>query len=171
IGERGEELFGEFASDVAAELAMHFEHGHDYRRAVTYLRMAAQNHFLRYANREAIAYLGRALELVDRWPEHERADAHMAVLEQAGLARRAMGDMAGAAADFEALAEYAARQGRVKDEVKALIHLSTALSWVDRERCLSAARRFVALSRGLDDQLLIAHADGCWGYWHVLFLN
>src|SRR5262249_51491739 len=171
IGERGEELFGEFASDVAAELAMHFEHGHDYRRAVTYLRMAAQNHFLRYANREAIAYLGRALELIDCWPEHERADAHMAVLEQAGLARRAMGDMAGGTADFEALAGDGARPGRIQKEGKGVVHLSTALSWVARERCLSAARRFVSLSRGLDDELLIAHADGCWGYWHVLFLN
>ncbi|HMG36469.1 MAG TPA: AAA family ATPase [Blastocatellia bacterium] len=171
IGERGEEVFGEYAADVAGELAMHFELGHDYRRAVTYLRTAAQNHFLRYANREAIAYLGRALELIEHWPEQEQVDAHMAVLEQAGLARRAMGDMAGAAADFEALTKYAAEQGRLEDEVKALVHLSTALSWVDRERCLSAAERFRLLSRDLTNDLLRAHVDGCWGYWHVLFLN
>ena len=171
IGERGEQLYDEQVSEVAAELAMHFEQGHDYRRAVKYMRQAAQNHFLRYANREAIAYLGRSLELVKRWPENERAEAHMAILEQAGLARRAMGDMDGAAANFEALAEYAWEQGRTEDRVRALAHLSTALSWVDRERCLTAAERFMALSHEITDEVLRAHVRGSWGYWHVLFLG
>ena len=171
IGARGEELYGEYANEVAAELAMHFEQGHDYRRAVPYLRQAAQNHLLRYANREAIAYLSRAYELARQLPENERAEAHMAILEQAGLARRAMGDMGGAAANFEALAEYAGGLGRKEGEVKALAHLATVLSWVDRERSLTAARRSIALSHEISDELLQAHVRGCWGYWHVLFLS
>src|SRR5262249_22558512 len=130
---------------------------------------AAQNHSLRYANREAIAYLSRALRLLERWPETERTEARIAALEQTGLARLAMGDMAGAAADFETLAGYAHAQGRIEDEARALDHLATALSWVNRERCLSAAERFVTLSRGLTDQLAQAHARGCWGYWQALF--
>ena len=121
IGERVEEVYGERASEVAAELAMHFEQGHDYRRAVKYLRQAARNHSLRYANREAIAYLSRALKLVERWPESERAEERIAALEQAGLARIAMGEMAGAADDFAALADYAREQGRMEDEAVALI--------------------------------------------------
>jgi predicted ATPase len=40
IGERGEEAYAERAADIAAELAMHFELGHDYRRAVKHLRQA-----------------------------------------------------------------------------------------------------------------------------------
>ena len=171
IGERGEYLYGDHAGEVAGELAMHFEQGLAYRRAVKYLRLAAKNHFLRYANREALAYLRHALELVERWPEEERAEAHMAVLEQAGLARRAMGDMDGAAADFQALAEYAAERGRREDEVRALVHLATALSWVDRQGCLDAAERFLALSESVTDELLQAHVRGCWGYWHVLLLS
>jgi DNA-binding winged helix-turn-helix (wHTH) protein/tetratricopeptide (TPR) repeat protein len=171
IGGRGEELYGEYGNEVAAELAMHFEHGHDYRRAVKYLRQAAQNHLLRYANREAIAYLGRALDLVKQLPENERAEAHMAILEQAGLARRAMGDMGSAAANFDALAEYATELGRKEDEVKALAHLSTVLSWVDRERCLTAARRAMSFTSDITDELLRAHVRGSWGYWHVLFLG
>jgi hypothetical protein len=133
------------------------------------LRQAAQNHLLRYANREAIAYLGRAFDLVKQWTENERAEAHMAILEQAGLARRAMGDMGGAAANYEALAEYARELGRKEDEVKALAHLATVLSWVDRGRCLTAAERSMALSHDITDELLQTHVRGCWGYWHVLF--
>ncbi len=140
IGERGEEIYGELASDVAAELAMHFEQGYDYRRAVKHLQQAAQNHYLRYANREAIDYLTHALELVGHLPESERAGARIALLEQTGLARLAMGDMAGAAVEFATLAEYAQEQGRMEDGVRALDHLTTALSWVDRERCLGCSR-------------------------------
>src|SRR5262249_55200200 len=145
IGERGEEVYGDRVGEVAAELAMHFEQGRDYARAVKHLRQAARNHFLRYANREAIAYLSRALDLLEHLPEAERAEARIGALEQAGQARLAMGGMAGAAADFETLAEYANKQGRVEDEVRALDHLATALSWVNRERCLSAAERFMTL--------------------------
>ena len=151
---------------------MHFEQAHDYRRAVRHLRQAAQNHFLRYANREAIAYLSRALQLVDQWPDATgRAEVRIAVLEHEGLARRAMGDMAGSAEAFSALADYAREQGHIEDEVKALIDLATALSWIDRDLCLAAAERFVVLSRGLADQLLQAHALGSWSYWHVLFIG
>src|SRR5262249_58243420 len=77
IGERGEAAYGARAADIAAELAMHFELGHDYRRAVRHLRQAALNHFLRFANREAIAYLMRALRLLDQWPESERTGARI----------------------------------------------------------------------------------------------
>jgi predicted ATPase/DNA-binding winged helix-turn-helix (wHTH) protein len=171
IGERGEEVYGERSGEVAAELAMHFEEGHDYRRAVKYLRQAAQNHSLRYANREAIAYFSRALDLVGRWPETERTEARIAMLEQSGLARMAMGEMGDAADDFAALADYARDQGRLEDEVKALIHVATALSWVDRERCLAVAERFVSLSRDITNVPLQAHVRGNWGYWLVLFLG
>jgi DNA-binding winged helix-turn-helix (wHTH) protein len=171
IGERGEEVYGERAGEVAAELAMHFEQGHDYRRAVKYLRKAAQNHFLRYANREGIAYLGRAFKLVQRWPEAERTEARIAMLEQEGLARLAMGEMTGSAEDFAFLADYAREKGRVEDEARAFGHQATALSWVDRERCLDAAERFVELSQDLTDESLQAHARGSWGYWQALLLG
>jgi predicted ATPase len=36
IGERGEEVYGERAGEIAAELAMHFERGRDYKRATKY---------------------------------------------------------------------------------------------------------------------------------------
>lgn len=171
IGERAEEVYGQRAGEIAAELAMHFEQGRDYRRAVKHLRQAARNHSLRYANREAIAYLSRALKLVERWPEPGRADERIAMLEQAGLARIAMGEMAGAAENFAALADFAREQGRMEDEAMASDHLATALSWVDREKCLAAAERFVTLSRNVANELLQTHVRGCWGYWQALFLS
>src|SRR5262249_52490255 len=171
IGEFAEEAYGERAGEIAAELSMHFVQGRDFRRAVKYLRKAAQNHFLRYANREAIAYLSRAFKLVERWPDAERTEARITMLEQAGVGGPALGEKGGSAEDFAFLADYARERGRTEDEARAVGHQATALSWVDRERCLAAAERFLTLSQNLTDKLLQAHARGCWGYWQALFLG
>jgi predicted ATPase len=69
IGTRLEEAFGPRADEVAAELAVHFEQGRDYYRAVQYLQSAAATASQRHAHREAIAYLRRALELLQAMAE------------------------------------------------------------------------------------------------------
>jgi predicted ATPase/transcriptional regulator with XRE-family HTH domain len=69
IGHRGEEVYGDRTNEVAAELAMHFEHGTDDRRAANYLHQAALNALHRSAYREAIALSRRGLELLERLPE------------------------------------------------------------------------------------------------------
>ena len=43
IGEREEQGYGERAREIAAELAVHFERGRDYQRAVQYLQQAGEN--------------------------------------------------------------------------------------------------------------------------------
>jgi predicted ATPase len=43
IGERVEHAYGERAKEIAAELAVHFERGRDYRKAVRYLQQAGEN--------------------------------------------------------------------------------------------------------------------------------
>jgi predicted ATPase len=69
IGERGEEVFGERAREIAAELAVHFERGGDYRRASKYLQRAADNAILRFAYQEAVTLAQRGLELLARTPD------------------------------------------------------------------------------------------------------
>jgi DNA-binding winged helix-turn-helix (wHTH) protein/predicted ATPase len=64
IGASKEGAYGPRAHEIAAELAVHFEHGRDYRRAVQYLQQAAETAGQRYAHREAIEYLRRALRLL-----------------------------------------------------------------------------------------------------------
>jgi DNA-binding winged helix-turn-helix (wHTH) protein/tetratricopeptide (TPR) repeat protein len=170
LGEHGERSYGAGAREVAAELATHFEQSRDYPRAVHYLRLAADNSARRSANREAVGYLTRALALVERLPETERVDRHLAVLEQLGLVRRSMGyDVEGAMQTFRTLAAEAHEQGRIDYEVKALCYLAVVLAWVDVERCLATAEQAVALSTKLADPLLRAHARSFYGHWHSLF--
>ncbi|HET6962131.1 MAG TPA: AAA family ATPase, partial [Terriglobia bacterium] len=80
IGERGEELYGERAREIAAELAMHFERGRDYKRAARYLQQAADNAIRRFAYREAVGLARRGLELLGRLPDTpERAEQELSL--------------------------------------------------------------------------------------------
>lgn len=69
LGARGEVAYGGRVGEIAAELAVHFERGRDYRRAVPYLQQAAETALRRYAYPEAIAHLTRGLELLSTLPD------------------------------------------------------------------------------------------------------
>jgi DNA-binding winged helix-turn-helix (wHTH) protein len=64
IGRCGEVVYGDRVSEIAAELAMHFEQGRDRPRAVTYLLMAAENATHRSAHHEAAALARRGLRVL-----------------------------------------------------------------------------------------------------------
>ena len=69
IGEREEQAYGDQGREIAAELAMHFERGRDYRKAVLYLRQAGETASRRSAHAEAIAHLTKGLELLNTLPD------------------------------------------------------------------------------------------------------
>ena len=75
IGEREEVLYGDRASEIAAELAMHFERGRDYKRATHYLQRAAVVAQCLYANEDAINLLSRGLALLEQLPPGAKRDA------------------------------------------------------------------------------------------------
>jgi tetratricopeptide (TPR) repeat protein len=62
IAERGIAIYGERASEIAAELAMHFEQSRDWPRALEFLLQAAENAMARSAHHEAIDLGSRGLE-------------------------------------------------------------------------------------------------------------
>src|SRR5262249_39312754 len=69
IGERVEQAYGERAREIAAELALHFERGRDYRKAIQYLRQAGGNAARRSAHVEAISHFTKGLELLKTLPD------------------------------------------------------------------------------------------------------
>jgi DNA-binding winged helix-turn-helix (wHTH) protein/predicted ATPase len=69
IGEREEQAYGEQAREIAAELALHFERGREYRKAVHYLQQAGENSSRRSAHQEAITLLTKGLELLKTLPD------------------------------------------------------------------------------------------------------
>jgi DNA-binding winged helix-turn-helix (wHTH) protein len=172
IGVRGEELYGKRVVEIAAELALHFEEGRDFARAVRYRELAAENDARRYANREATAQLELALRLAERLPTDERTDASLRVLEALGSVRRSMGDMDGSAEAFEGLVATAREHGRHDAHARGLLYLASALFWVDRQRCLAAVDRALETCARIaqvssSDELLVAHVRGYCGHWNL----
>jgi adenylate cyclase len=76
IGERLEAAYGAQADMIAAELAVHFEQGRDYARALRYLRLTAENAVRRYAYREALHYLIKGLHLLPHLPDVPERTQH-----------------------------------------------------------------------------------------------
>ena len=69
IAARKEAAYGEHTREIAAELAVHFERGREYRKAVQYLQQAGENAMRRSAHHEAIALLAHGIELVNAFPD------------------------------------------------------------------------------------------------------
>jgi DNA-binding winged helix-turn-helix (wHTH) protein/predicted ATPase len=82
LATRLETAYGPRASELAAELAWHYEQGQDAPRAIPYLQQAATTAMQRYAHQEAIDYLKRALALLRTLPdtpEHLQQALHVYV--------------------------------------------------------------------------------------------
>jgi DNA-binding winged helix-turn-helix (wHTH) protein/predicted ATPase len=78
IGERLEAGLGASAGGGATELAMHFEQGREFGRAIHYLRRAGEIATQRGASQEAVVHLTRALELLSVQPDApERAQQEL----------------------------------------------------------------------------------------------
>src|SRR5882724_7433839 len=81
VGARLEEGYGAEAGALAAELAVHFERGQDYSRAVQYRRQAGENAMQRYSYREAIDHLTQGLELLKSLPGTPERTQHELALQ------------------------------------------------------------------------------------------
>ncbi len=69
IAERGVTIYGDRVSEIAAELAMHFEQSRDWPRALQYLTQAAENASHHSAHHEATTLASRGLEVLKALPE------------------------------------------------------------------------------------------------------
>jgi predicted ATPase len=69
IGEREESAYGKQANEIAAALAVHFERGRDYRKAVQYRQQAGENAIRCSATVEAVSHFTRGLELLRTLPD------------------------------------------------------------------------------------------------------
>src|SRR5919106_990084 len=163
IGECLEGLHDTPPPPGVAELALHFERGQDWVRAVHYLRQAAEHSARRFANPEALAYLERALGRVQHLPAEQEMKARSELLRQLATVQRSMTDMRGALASLEEMLRVARVANDLPTEVVALIDLSRVLTWLDRRRCLDVAQEALANSRRLGDPVLESIALGNWG--------
>jgi DNA-binding winged helix-turn-helix (wHTH) protein/tetratricopeptide (TPR) repeat protein len=138
--------------EMAAEIALHFEEGCEYERAVKYLLLAAHNASRRYAHAQAILVLERARELVTKVEDSRRQELDLHILERIGNAYHALGDIERSVSTYRGLATQAAEAGLLTAMAEALVRRPHALESIPFfERALEIDPTFgsayVSLSR------------------------
>jgi DNA-binding winged helix-turn-helix (wHTH) protein len=167
LAERLEELGGADKPSIASELALHFEAGHAYQRAVHYLIAASENAAGRYAHRESIKLLRHALELCPRGSASS-PDQEVGILERISDAHYALGEMVQSAEADGKVAELAAQAGLKVVQVNALTRLARALAFMDPEGCIAVCERAVEVSKTHDDLLLQARVEMLAASWRIV---
>ena len=159
LGERLKLLCTPGRQEIASEVAMHFERGHDPDQAIHYLMIAAENAGKRLAYRESISILQHTLELLRQLDSKRLIEIELRILELIGDTQYYLGEMSEAARTFETQAARAAEARLKAAELNAIEHLVMPLGFIDPDRGISFAERAVELSANLDDPALLARAQ------------
>jgi predicted ATPase/DNA-binding winged helix-turn-helix (wHTH) protein len=87
VAEQIEKAYGTQSGDLSARMAMHFDLGKDYDRAVKYYCRAAERANSRYAGWEALDLATRGVQLLDRIPDGSgRMESEMCLRKDLGTA-------------------------------------------------------------------------------------
>lgn len=124
LAEGLEALYSSVDHELMAALALHFEEGNEWERAVKYLLGAAQNATRRYAHREAIDLLEHARELLSRVPPERAPELELQILERSGNEYYALGDMTLSAEAYAAMASRAAASAQLATQAEALTRVA-----------------------------------------------
>lgn len=162
-----EQAHAHHLSEVASEIALHFDACGDVPKVIDYLGLAADMAERRYAPREACAFLERALELVQRLPAQQQARQRLLLLER--LAQNYMlGYDPRLIATCHALAECAHQCGRLDVQVRALREAAEHLSWEEGQLALATLERIRDGAALEPDELVRAEVEMQCAVWPIL---
>ena len=119
-----ESLRSQVEPESAAEIALHFEEGREYEKAIQYLIAAADNATRRYAHRESVETLEHALGLLPKLTQDRAQEIDVQILEKIGDSQYALGDMEKSAATYHTMATHAAEAGLLTAQANALMRLA-----------------------------------------------
>jgi DNA-binding winged helix-turn-helix (wHTH) protein/tetratricopeptide (TPR) repeat protein len=157
--------------ELAAEIAVHFEGGHDYEQAIRYLVCAAENAAGRFAYRSSITILQHALELVARVAPALRVELVVRILEFIGDAHFALGALQESAEAYLKAATEAEMAGLKAAQAHALICAMYPLGFTDPDKGLSAMEQAVQMSLSVGDPLPLARAQMLAAACRLVFDN
>lgn len=170
----GEQLLGHYgkrAPQIATQLALHFEQGRDFQRAVEYLIHAGDHAAKLYGYAEAERHYTHALSLVEKLPPESRAGQLSTLYHKRGTVNHALSDFAQAAKDFTNMLEQARVLDSLELQSTALNALTMSLFFSHRleETVARAGEALEVAERSGDDKLrvdtmfLIALKHLCYG--------
>jgi len=156
IGDQLRLLYTQDRPELASELALHFEEGHEYEHAIRYLLLTAESAQHRFAHGDAIPVLRHAHELVQKIASNIRVEMEIQILKRIGDAHYALGQVVEAAQAYQTEVDREAQARLTKEEVSALSRLAYTASLTDSHRGIAASERAVELSKSLGDPTLLA---------------
>jgi DNA-binding winged helix-turn-helix (wHTH) protein/predicted ATPase len=172
ISQAGEAIYGARVTEIAAELAMHFEQARVWPRAATYLLMAAQNAMQRFAHHEAAALARRGLEALAKLPDDlERVQQEIALRTILGISLMAVKGYADPEVESVYLAAHALCEGRSASAEQFTIIWSLGLLYyfrADIRKATAFAEQLLELGTALQNPALIMEAHRALG---VVFLE
>ncbi len=146
-------------TELASELALHFEGGHDYEQAIYYLTLAANNAAGRLAYRDSIEILLHALELAAKLEAVPRAELEVQLRELIGNAHFVLGALPESARAYKEAAKGAEEAGLKTAAVHALICAMYPLGFIEPDQGLAALDRAVQTSLAIEDPLLLVRTQ------------
>ena len=169
VAQRVERLCNAGKRELASELALHLEKAREYEQAIRYLILAAENASGRFAYREAIEILQRALELVAKLSSRLQPDLRVRILDFIGYAHFAAGAFADSAQAYAAAAAQAQEAGLKTAQVESLTSAMFPLGFISPDRGLAALDQAVQMSVSAGDPVLVARTQKVAAGCHLIF--
>ena len=131
----GEQLlshYGKRAPQIATQLAIHFEQGRDFPRAIEYLIHAGDHAAKLYGYAEAEEHYTRAVNLVEKLPDTEQPAQLARLYQKRGTVNHALSNFTQAAKDFAGMLEQARVLNSLELQSTALNALTMTLFFSHR---------------------------------------
>ena len=146
--------YGKRSTQLAAQLALHFERGRDFAQAIEYLIHAGDNATKLYANAEAADHYTRALGLVDKLPEEAKTGGLITLHQKRGAVNFALSRFSESVDDCNRLLKHLGPAAHDK-QAEALNALAMTLFFAHRleELEVTAAEAVAAAKRAGSDAL------------------
>ncbi|MGH9969869.1 MAG: serine/threonine-protein kinase PknK [Pyrinomonadaceae bacterium] len=170
-GEQLAQLYGKRAPQIATQLAIHFERGRDFARAVEFLIHAGDNATALYANAEAADHYTRALNLAEKLPDEVRAETMATVCGKRGATNMALSRFDESINDYTRMLKHQEVFDSPEKQAAGLNALATTLFFSHRleemearaDEALAAAGRAGSETLRLDTMGLMALKHAAYG--------
>ena len=170
-GEQLAQHYGKRAPQIASQLALHFERGRDFARAVEFLTHAGDNATKLYANAEAADHYTRSLSLAKKLPDDEQGEILATLHGKRGASNMALSRFGDSIDDFVKMLKYQEGQNSPEKQAAGLNAMATSLFFSHRldemdacaDEALAAAKKAGSETLRLDTMGLMALKHAAYG--------
>jgi serine/threonine protein kinase/tetratricopeptide (TPR) repeat protein len=173
-GEQLARRYGKRAPQIATQLALHFEQGREFARAVEFLIHAGDNATALYANAEAADHYTRALGLTEKLPDEipgVQSETVATLFGKRGAANLALSRFEQSVEDYLSMLKHQEVADSPAKNAAALNALATSLFFSHRvdemksraDEALVAAKRAGSETLRLETMCLMALKHCCYG--------